>query len=457
MSPEPRPTQPHPVASAFFASHDNEILRSTSEGRLHCNDSTILKNQASYSCGSTLAKIRNSIGWRTRYSSTDWHPVSITPVSCRRGRDDDNNGVENSNRDDPTATSDGSRSEKSIHGELHYRRPELFQVRQIFPGQNNKQTNYICSRKCKSRENEAPSLENECKLGTGATVWPGSMVLLKYLEKITHEAADNPPSDVLEEMQQKQFHGILEGKTIADLGSGTGITTIASALLGAKYVVCTDGCDPVVDLARFNVRHAAEKLTKQAKDVTALTAKDVDKERNFNIRGCEILVRRYLWGDGTLLKEIPENRNCTDLEEHEREDQPELTMHFDIILCADCVVPKLYPIEPLVDALDELSGIDTIAYMSYEKRHYEHFDPAREFRRLAESRNFIVEVISEEQFHPMYYANDIELWKITRCRNHFTGLSEARGRTSKNDLKKLMWGCGHTTSSNHTNLLVGKK
>ena len=69
-------------------------------------------------------------------------------------------------------------------------------------------------------------------------MWPGSIVLLKYLEKLAHD----PQQD-----------NVLEGKTIADLGSGTAITSIASALLGASAVVCTDGCDLVVDLACRNI------------------------------------------------------------------------------------------------------------------------------------------------------------------------------------------------------------
>ncbi|KAL7465367.1 hypothetical protein ACHAXS_007682 [Conticribra weissflogii] len=456
MSPEPLPTQPHPVASAFFALHDYEI-RSTSEVRFHCHNSSIIKNHVSSGCGSTLAKIRNSVGWRTRYSSTDWHPVSITPVSRRRGCDNDNNGVGKADRDVPPTTKDVIRSEKSVQGEWHKDKPEIFHVRQVFPGKNIEHATYFCSKKWETPVSEASNIENECRLGTGATVWPGSMVLLKYLEKISHEAADNPPPHATEEMQQKYRHGILEGKTIVDLGSGTGITAIASALLGAECVVCTDGCDPVVDLARMNVRQAAKKLNTQSNDVTTLARENVGKERNFNIRGCEIIVRRYLWGDGTLLKEIPENRNSATHEETEQDDQQEVKKHFDIILCADCVVPKLYPIDPLVDALDELSGIDTISYMSYEKRHYEHFDPSKEFRRLAENKHFKVEVIPEEQLHPMYFADDIEIWKITRCRDQFTGFSEARNGPSQKKLRKLVWGSGQEDSNNHTTLLVGKK
>lgn len=40
----------------------------------------------------------------------------------------------------------------------------------------------------------------------------------------------------------------------------------------------------------------------------------------------------------------------------------------DVVLVSDCLLPKLYPIEPLVDALDKLSGPDTAILVSYEPR-----------------------------------------------------------------------------------------
>ena len=47
----------------------------------------------------------------------------------------------------------------------------------------------------------------------------------------------------------------------------------------------------------------------------------------------KIQVRKYWWGDGSFDKTT-----------------------FHVVLVSDCVLPKLYPIAPLVEALDDLMG-----------------------------------------------------------------------------------------------------
>ena len=44
-------------------------------------------------------------------------------------------------------------------------------------------------------------------------------------------------------------------------------------------------------------------------------------------------------------------------------DDDHLAPPFDVIIVSDCVLPKLYPIEPLVDAMKALAGPDTIVLM----------------------------------------------------------------------------------------------
>mmetsp|Transcript_9378 Transcript_9378/g.16987 ORF Transcript_9378/g.16987 Transcript_9378/m.16987 type:complete len:302 (-) Transcript_9378:128-1033(-) len=202
-------------------------------------------------------------------------------------------------------------------------------------------------------------------LGTGATVWPAAVVLIKYLEKCPQ---------------------ILRHKTVADLGSGTGVTSIAAAHLGASLVVCTDGCDPVVDLAKSNVAHAKE------------LANSGDEK---SMKDCEIRVRNYQWNDGTMNAESSSKNNGV----------------FDVILVADCVLPKLYPIEPLVCAIDELSGPSTETYLSYEHRYFPEYDPRDKFRELAEQRGFDVSIIPLSEQDPIYSVDDIEIWKVKRCQS----------------------------------------
>eukprot|EP00984_Skeletonema_dohrnii_P028745 scaffold18835_cov67-Skeletonema_dohrnii-CCMP3373.AAC.3 len=73
--------EPHPIASAFFASHDETIESRRSDNNCSAQQSTFVSN------------IRNSIGWRTRYASATMHPVQITPVECRTLQSDNSSPV----------------------------------------------------------------------------------------------------------------------------------------------------------------------------------------------------------------------------------------------------------------------------------------------------------------------------------------------------------------------------
>jgi predicted nicotinamide N-methyase len=188
--------------------------------------------------------------------------------------------------------------------------------------------------------------EVEGTFGTGATVWPASMVLLKYLER-------NPQ--------------VVDNKTIIDLGAGTAITSIAAAVLGAKRVVCTDGTESVVKLAQENVNQVPIDISSK------------------------IHVRKYCWGDGSDKKTI-----------------------FDVVLVSDCVLPKLYPIAPLVKALDDLMGDDSVALLSYEHRYYQEYDPRSKFRELATRRGLDVHVVPLSEQDSIYSVDDIEIWKVRR-------------------------------------------
>lgn len=188
--------------------------------------------------------------------------------------------------------------------------------------------------------------EVEGTFGTGATVWPASMVLIKYLEKNAK---------------------LIKNKSVVDLGAGTGITSIAASVLGATRVVCTDGTASVVQLAKDNVKHNSEHIPNM------------------------ITVREYWWGNGSFGSET-----------------------FDVLLISDCVLPKLYPIAPLVAALDELLGIESIAIVSYEHRYYLDYDPRDKFRELALKRGLTIRVVPQSEQDPIYSVDDIEIWEVRR-------------------------------------------
>ena len=234
--------------------------------------------------------------------------------------------------------------------------------------------------------------EIEGTYGTGATVWPASIVLVKYLQHL--------------EEQQKQPPTLspccVRGRRILELGGGTGVATSAAALLGASYCVCTDGEDSVVQLARDNIRQTALQWDKHVGhdntlDITTTAAPATA------IGDCPVAVQKYWWG--------------TDSDKLLQEHGP-----FDVILVSDCVLPKLYPIAPLVQALDELlppqqsrqEGASAVALLSYEHRYYPDYHPKDKFVELCQARNLQVETIGPEQHHPVYSTDDIELWRVYR-------------------------------------------
>ena len=198
--------------------------------------------------------------------------------------------------------------------------------------------------------------ELEGTYGTGATVWPASMVLLKYLEKHPFKVRQ---------------------KSVIDLGAGTGVTSLAAAVLGARRVVCTDGVQNVVTLAQENVIDACQQLDNAAHHGDGLFDSNM-------LQVCE-----YWWGSGKIKE------------------------RFDVILVSDCVLPKLYPIAPLVDALVELMKPDAVAILSYEHRHYAEYHPGEKFRQLAAARGLQTVRIPICDLDPVYSVDDIEVWEVT--------------------------------------------
>lgn len=220
--------------------------------------------------------------------------------------------------------------------------------------------------------------ELEGTYGTGATVWPASVVLIKYLER--HAAA------------------LIRGKRVVDLGAGTGVTSIAAAVLGASHCICTDGEATVVQLARDNIQRAAKELTEQGVTVTSDEtgiASDEVVPTTTTIRDCPISVEKYWWGTGRI--ESSTEQPC------------------DVILVSDCVLPKLYPIAPLVEALDQLLVLtDARAILSYEHRYFAEYDPRDKFRELCGAKHLDVRLVPMEEQDPVYSVEDIEIWQVQR-------------------------------------------
>ncbi|KAG1683475.1 hypothetical protein DVH05_005868 [Phytophthora capsici] len=197
--------------------------------------------------------------------------------------------------------------------------------------------------------------------GTGLTVWPAACVLLKHLE---HQA-----------VKSRKVLVDSSNPFVLELGSGTGAVGIAAAmLLQAGRVVLTD-----MDNVRFIMQANAE-LAQQDGGINSGVAIDVEE---------------YEWGKPPSETLIPNS-------------------YPDLILVSDCILPRLYPIEPLVEALAMLSGPHTRILISYEHRYYQHFQPKHRFWELMETNKFSLRVIDKDEYHPHYIAEDIEVWEVTQ-------------------------------------------
>jgi len=125
-------------------------------------------------------------------------------------------------------------------------------------------------------------------LGTGAFVWPAAHVLSKYIEK-------------------RYIHQ-MKGMRVCDIGSGTGATGLVAAALGANVTLTDQEC--ILFLLEENKTLFCEEFSEL-----------------LNLNPADIHICKYDWG------EIPNDFDLT----------------FDLILVSDCVLPKLYPIELLVE------------------------------------------------------------------------------------------------------------
>lgn len=192
-------------------------------------------------------------------------------------------------------------------------------------------------------------------------MWPAACVLLKYLE---HRFRDNASKS-------------LQDQYVLELGSGTGAVAIAAAMLGARRVVVTD-----MDNVRFLMQANVDAAVAQAKT----------RGQTLDIR-----VETYEWG-----------ATPTDAIVAGASDFP------DLILVSDCILPRLYPIEPLVAALDLLAQTHTTVLISFEHRYYEAFDPKTRFWELMHAKGFVLRELTTDEYHAHFRADDIEVWEITR-------------------------------------------
>jgi predicted nicotinamide N-methyase len=237
-------------------------------------------------------------------------------------------------------------------------------------------------------------LNGEMKgLGTGTFIWPAAHVLAKYFER---QFSSDP--------------SFFAGKSVCDIGCGTGICGLVTSVLGAEPVILTD-----------------LSVLSSLIDENILLLKDyLESKINGSVSFCE-----YDWN----------NPSSFPLHYGKDEDKN----YFDVLIISDCVLPKLYPISLLVNAVDYLLSKKTRAYFSYEHRPFPEYDPRQEFRRLCSLKGLQVNIIPMTEHHPNYCAEDIEIWEVLRIDSLLSPSSDSihsAASSSSHSFQLLSWGEG---------------
>lgn len=155
--------------------------------------------------------------------------------------------------------------------------------------------------------------------------------------------------------------GDMRGLRVLELGAGTACASVVCAALGASRVVATD---------------LAEVIWLCAKNASA----------------------------NSVLVET----RCLDWTE------PSELEHFDLVLASECVLPQLYPLEPLATTLAAALRADTIGLVAYEHRTYPAYDPRARFTQLLAERGVTLRIVPQRDLDPDFSADDIEIWELSR-------------------------------------------
>uniref|UniRef100_A0A7S3JS38 Calmodulin-lysine N-methyltransferase n=1 Tax=Aureoumbra lagunensis TaxID=44058 RepID=A0A7S3JS38_9STRA len=256
--------------------------------------------------------------------------------------------------------------------------------RQLYCGKNEYIIELNDSRALKFIQHQQSELQG---IGTGGTVWPAAHVLAKFLERYYLCPETNTSS--------------MKDLSVLDLGAGTGVAGLVASALGAHVILCD--IPQVLFLAETNFL----------------------KNKDF-IQG-SIQICPFDWGQLSTTTTIVQKQA------------------YDLILVSECVLPQLYPLEPLCDAIAFFlltwKEKKTKALIAYEHRPYPKFDPITKFSQLLNERNLSISKVCATQLDPLYQADDIHLFWIFPQSDH-TFLGKEDTDTDHRALICLDWN-GH--------------
>lgn len=186
--------------------------------------------------------------------------------------------------------------------------------------------------------------------GTGSSVWDSAVVLMGFFENTEYFP-----------------QGFWTGKRVLELGAGTGIVGLLTAKLGAAHVVLTDLGDIVQPLAA-----------------------NIELNRASLAPSTSVAALEHLWGTST---------------------EP-LGPPFDVVLCADCLLPYAQEaMSALAHTIKELctagTGSDTQVLLAFEER----FD-VTPFFQLVQDSGLAADEILLHHLHPLYQSSLIHVYVI---------------------------------------------
>mmetsp|Transcript_15840 Transcript_15840/g.39347 ORF Transcript_15840/g.39347 Transcript_15840/m.39347 type:complete len:344 (-) Transcript_15840:23-1054(-) len=194
--------------------------------------------------------------------------------------------------------------------------------------------------------------QEELGNSTGLSVCQGSVVLYSFLRKIRRVAAgdDDDSSPVMlrqpggindSNHDMIDLRGIMEGKTIVELGAGTGLCGLCAAKdLGAASVVMTDGDTSVLKNMRYNVEQNMK----------------VGTEDSQSVDGINVCCEQLIWG---------KRDQCDRLVE--RYGRPSIILAADCLYMAPAVKPFFATIDDLFRAKSKSSDSRTEEDQLYQE------------------------------------------------------------------------------------------